>query len=1030
MALDSLWEASFPDRSRPALYSSAERADDGWLPLTDADDFLVDSLAGLDPAQLYALTANNAEALQKAQQEWTQLERLAQHLKTRDPFSVHYKDPQELPRQEIFEERKEAVLYNYKYEAHRRMLPARFTISENVTDQEKFDCREPPEPFSQGGFIPNEKQYKSLMSAAKSEGREKNPDNQKPYETNFAFEDRPPGTWVAKMLQPEAPPPPRTRAREAALNGGVNPSDRLTRFNGEKVPPTRGLSTAPTDVASPRSRVSTPVGGASPALKKRKIDAVDVTGALPKKKHPNQYTKRREAEEAAQLAAAQDAASQNGQPVPMQLDQTPPEVLPVKKKHPNQYTKRREREEAERRAREESERQAQEQDDALESSYQASLERDRAYRMVYDPVRYVSPAPPAAPTGPQINPATGKPKHPNQYTKRREREEAERLAALHHANATTAGFVHSRSGTPSWMSHPPPYPHAPPYHYPQPHPYAQAPALNGRPPPTVSQPAAPPQPQPQARSSIDTSKMNKEELRTHVFKDTELVALLEKDHAWIHDDPDAAAAWKAKILNSDYPVRTWAMLRKWKEWRAEGKDKRPRDKDGNRIREPVVAANTNGTDADGDAEMADVESAAVSATEDISQAPPATSAQAPAPPASAPSAAHNISFSQSPTKRPTRLRTRATGLDSPQALPTSPLVNGINARDLDFIDQPSSLSFNSKLQSMDQLDSNAKVDSWRHQDTPQREQESRTQTPTQTQAQRQTEYAANTRAGKGALRQLPRVQIQGTEDELYPSSAEHDVDMDVDGDVEQEGMLKEVPHELKTEEHPHGSDEDSENDGSSPSERSSSPSTDPGERDTAYRSGTRSRPHPRNAHTNTSTLAALNGSSIRGGEGEPIRRTRSRMSTRSLLNTNRLDNAGDLNTNAVASNAENLDVTSIRRTRSREQAQQQDLLKENTTTTTTRSTRTRSREQPQPQTQTQPDRTNTVSPIAITKRSLRPNPPKRTLTGDTGTDSEMETGTNGNGVAATPTRRSLRNAERGVNGAGIENAGRRESVGT
>jgi len=992
MALDAFWEASFPDRKRPTLYATEERTDDGWLPLSDADDFLVDNLTSLDSAQLYTLTANNAEALQNAQQEWIHLERLAQHLKTRDPLPVQYKDPQELPRQEIFEERKEAVLYNYKYEAHRRMLPARFTISENVTDQEKFDCREPPEPFSQGGFIPSEKQYKSLMSAAKAEGREKNPDNQKPYETNFAFEPKLTGTWIAKVLQPEAPLPPRTRARGAALNGAVNPSDRLTRFNGEKVPPTRDMSTAPIDAPSPRSRMNTPVGGASPASKKRKIDTVDVPGSLQRKKHPNQYTKRWEAEEAARLAAAQEPARFNGQPMPMQLDGHPPEPQFVKKKHPNQYTKRREREEAERREREEGERQiyepyTQDRDDRMQEyrgntqlSYQPGFGADRVYSKVYDPVRYVSPA-----VGPELNPATGKPKHPNQYTKRREREEAERLAALQRGYAAPAGPVHSRSGTPSWLARP------------------QAPAQNGHSQPNTSRTATPSQTQlaQQSRSLIDTSEMTREELRTHLFKDTELIALLERDHSWLNDDAEIALTWKAKILNSDYPVRTWAMLRKWKEWRAEGKDKRPRDKDGNRIRELVAPANANGTDVAGDTEMADAESPVFSATEKASMAALTAPTPAPAPPSTAaagPATAtsQGPSFAKSPARRPTRLRTRVTGLDSPQPAPSSPLVNGVNARDLDTGNPPASLSFSGKLQSMDQLDSNAKVDSW--QDRVKQQQEEGPQ----------TEYAASTRAGKGALQQLPKLQILETEDEMYPSSAEADMDMD----AKHQGEPNEVSasQENESEDPLHGNASSSNEEDMSDSERSSSPSTDPGERDTEYRSGTRSRPRNVKVHVDTGTFAASANGTGRRIQGESLRRTRSGMSTRSLLSNNPINNAHS-SANADAAPSNNIDTTSLRRTRSRSQKpppqpHQQERERESiptptSTTATATTTRGRSRDQHSQQSQSQTQRQQALSfsttatpippPPPPSKRpGLRPNPPKRTLTEDSGSESESD----------------------------------------
>ena len=93
----------------------------------------------------------------------------------------------------------------------------------------------------------------------------------------------------------------------------------------------------------------------------------------------------------------------------------------------------------------------------------------------------------------------------------------------------------------------------------------------------------------------DPITMTKEALLVHPFKDKELIALLEVHHTWLNEDPEKAELWKKRILASDYPVRTWAMFRKWREWRSDGKDKRPRDKDGKRIKQvqsaPVAAEN-------------------------------------------------------------------------------------------------------------------------------------------------------------------------------------------------------------------------------------------------------------------------------------------------------------------------------------------------------------------------------------------------------------------------------------------------------
>ncbi|KAJ9658085.1 hypothetical protein H2198_003923 [Neophaeococcomyces mojaviensis] len=579
MALDTVWTASFPDRSRPKLYTSDEVGDDGFLPLTDANAFLQDDFTALTSAQLYALSANNAEALQLAQQEWTNLEKLALHIKNRDPLHFHYKDPQALPGHEMFEERKEATLYGYKYEANRRMLPARFTVSENVTDQEKFDCREPPEPFAQAGLIPNEKQFKGLMIAAKNAGHEKNPDSQTPYTHNFADLLRPAGTWIVKQMPLEGPAPYRTRAREGQLNGVAGGESRQTRFNGERVPPTRGLSEAPdsrSGAASPAKRAATPIG--SPASKKRKIETVDVM--LPRRKHPNQYTKRREAEEAARALTA----AVSGNPSVRRLE---------------------------------------------------DLEGSRK-------------------------------KHPNQYTKRREREEAERLAVLSGSRPTTPALARVQEST-------------------------SLPRANSQTP--------------------DISHMTIEELRAHVFKDNDLINLIKQDYSWLNDDPAKALEWKNRILNAEYPVRTWAMLRKWKEWKSENKDKRPRNKVKDVVPEEVESP------AEGDPK---------------------------------------------PVKRSIRLRARLdTGLASPQ--PSSPLVNGVNARDIDNRNNLDS------LRGMDEPDAETKVGAW----------------------QGRTDLATS-----GVPQ--PKTIARGTEDELYPTSGTEEENADSEDLASKSGSSQEETSETES----------------------------------------------------------------------------------------------------------------------------------------------------------------------------------------------------------------------------------------
>lgn len=636
MALDALWAESFPARPRPQVYSSQEIGKDGYLPLTETSKFLVDSLHGLSASQLYALAANNAEVLRQAQEEWISLEALAAQVKSQDRFSASYKDPQVLPAHDVFEERKEAILYNYKYEANRPMVQSKFTLPTGTTDQEKFDLREPPNPFAQR--IPNDKQYRSIMSTARNEGREKNPDNQTPYEQNFAFQLRPKGFWVAKMAPNESVQPPRTRAREAQLNGTAF-ADRQTRFNGEKIPRTKGVASAD----EPLSRSDTPIG--SPASRKRKIETVDV--ALPRKRHPNQYSKRKEREDAEHLGSIH--LHRGASDMTQQTDATASQAPTPKKKHPNQYTKRREREEAERLARE-----------------QATLHYNGGHgQPIYDHLR-PSASVPARSVTPE------KKKQPNQYTRRRERDQTEDESLPENRS----GWVMQRSYRTRDNE-----------------------LLNGA--GNATRPATPlsPKPQPHVHPgrNIDFSRLTTAELRTFTFKDRELVDLLQERYLWLNDDPALAEQWKIKIENSAYAMRTYAMLKKWKEWASEGRDKRPRDKDKNKSK----AAGGNGnTSKRGFGEEADVESMADDA----------------------PKNSTNANFDHLATRRNSKIvtlrripRTRASRLpaepgESAKAMPSSPLANGVNARDLD--DQAKVRSFTSTLKTIEQYDNATKIGRW------------------------------------------------------------------------------------------------------------------------------------------------------------------------------------------------------------------------------------------------------------------------------------------------------------------------------
>ena len=167
LEVDALWEQAFPDSTRPRLYGGNDTDDDSFQPLTDGEDFIRDGTS-YSHLQLFATTLNNQLALKAAQDEYLALSQQIADIKGRD---TSIKDPQALLDPEEHEERKEAVLYGYKYEPpkpclfHNGIPGARTT--DDVSEQEKHDVRFFPDPFSQGGFVPNDRQYKGLIAKAK-----------------------------------------------------------------------------------------------------------------------------------------------------------------------------------------------------------------------------------------------------------------------------------------------------------------------------------------------------------------------------------------------------------------------------------------------------------------------------------------------------------------------------------------------------------------------------------------------------------------------------------------------------------------------------------------------------------------------------------------------------------------------------------------------------------------------------------------------------------------------------------------------
>ncbi|KAG9780843.1 hypothetical protein KCU88_g3606, partial [Aureobasidium melanogenum] len=319
MEIDSIWQAAFGDSARPELYTSKKLNEDGFPPLSDPQAFLL-NITTLTRKQLYAASANNQIALKMAQDEYMDLERQIANIKSKN----QPKNPQALFEHDVFEERKESVLYGYKYEANRPALlhagiPG-LRHADEVTEREKHDVRLFQEPFEQGGFVPKEKEYKAKLARARNP---KNPDGWDPVMKNGkalipklqTHQDEYTNTYVRRNVDENGeiirPLTPSSEVSGETTTPPKPVDKRLTRtrFDGKKHPPTREVSEAPSTPSTPgrkRAADSPAVDGGAetPNAKRQKLNAQG------KPKHPNQYTKAREAREAkeAQEAAAAAAA--------------------------------------------------------------------------------------------------------------------------------------------------------------------------------------------------------------------------------------------------------------------------------------------------------------------------------------------------------------------------------------------------------------------------------------------------------------------------------------------------------------------------------------------------------------------------------------------------------------------------------------------------------------------------------------------------------------------------------------------------
>ena len=439
---NALWRANFGEKERPKLYTSGT-TENGFLPLSDPQNFVAD-LDGMTNDQLWALGHNNCVAMLEAQNEYNELSELIANM----TGNITVKNAQRYKDSDEFEERKEATLYQFRYEAPRPQLN-RANI-DDITEYEKHEVRMFQEPFEQGGFVPTNTQYKAKLAKAKDP---RNIDGWKPTEKNGRMMvpkqqvHRPEYeyTLVRREMDENGefirPVSPDSEDGEHSPTKPINKRLTRTRFDGKKVPPTRDVSEAPTVVSTnPRSRQGTP---------KRALEDGD------------------------------------------------------------------------------------------------------------------SPAPKRARTVLNVD---GKPKHHNQYTKAKEREALALQQQQPQQQQQQWQKSHNQLQLEQQVERPMPLPQQPPPPPPQ---QQHQPAVVAK---KADKPRSTTKPD---MSAID--KMSVDELRAKKgWQDDELLEAVRRDFSWLHPDPIKASNWRDNILSKDNPVRTYSMLKKWAQWQATGKAKRPR----------------------------------------------------------------------------------------------------------------------------------------------------------------------------------------------------------------------------------------------------------------------------------------------------------------------------------------------------------------------------------------------------------------------------------------------------------------------
>lgn len=151
-------------RPGPYLCDKTEKGE--FLKLTPVEKFL-DTLIDFESMptdQLHAAAQNVYHALRTWQDEWIAIEELSKRVTNKPKKSSN---PRALDRPEVFRDKKEAMLYGYKYDASIHEPKKREANNETI-----FKCQD---PFVQGGFRPTAAQLRKMQTEVGKNNP--NPDN-------------------------------------------------------------------------------------------------------------------------------------------------------------------------------------------------------------------------------------------------------------------------------------------------------------------------------------------------------------------------------------------------------------------------------------------------------------------------------------------------------------------------------------------------------------------------------------------------------------------------------------------------------------------------------------------------------------------------------------------------------------------------------------------------------------------------------------------------------------------------------------